>query len=233
MFTPEPAGHWMSIGLDFFSIPQRSHLTFPWIILQRGLSINQQILRLSWILKVQICKNLTLLASWNYYKSIWKMFPFKHKTSCIWKHKCHISDYQILPWNWTDPGRMFAKQKRTLLCFSFGFLSHWAGFVVLSPVAREWPRKTNISVREEGEPQYIPPTQNILGRNHQLISRNGYKTSVFLLTCKMGRLFWDEKDNFFFCPWLRGSSHYPAVTGNTQEMDQTMKGSFLLKLTVS
>ena len=87
------------------------------------------------------------------------MFSSKNKTSCIWQHKCHISDYQILPWNSNDPGRMFAKQKRTLLCFSFGFLSHWAGFVVLSPVAREWPRKTNISVREEGEPQYIPPCQ--------------------------------------------------------------------------
>ena len=68
MFTPKPAGHWMSIELDFFSIPQRSDLTFRWIILQRGLSINQRILGLSWILKLPqqryllcpICGNLTL-----------------------------------------------------------------------------------------------------------------------------------------------------------------------------
>ena len=65
------AEHWMSIELGFFSIPLRSHLTFPWIILQRGLSINQRISGLSWILKVPrqyvlalpIYSNLTLLES--------------------------------------------------------------------------------------------------------------------------------------------------------------------------
>ena len=84
MFTPKPAGHWMSIELDFFSIPQRSDLTFRWIILQRGLSINQQILGLSWILKLPqqryllcpICGNLTLACLcycclWMYCSELW------------------------------------------------------------------------------------------------------------------------------------------------------------------
>ena len=91
----------------------------------------------------------------------------------------YVSMYLALVLNCTTPIWVFEclklwKGKGSLFFFWISLrLSWFCGFV---PGLREWPRKTNISVRGEGEAQYIPNPKPTCACN-QLISWKSWNKS--------------------------------------------------------
>lgn len=134
-----------------------------------------------------ICGNMPLLKSILISVNINVSFPSLCQCVESITYQCILHRCWIVP-HLSECLNVWNSEKEKVLCFSFGFLclrlSWFCGFV---PGLREWPRKTNISVRGEGEGQYIPNPKPTCACN-QLISWKSWKRKRWTKT-KLNTIF--------------------------------------------